>query len=151
MARADLVALTPESIAALANMGLVKRAAREIAAGEGPKLGEAKDGTVTGTFKDGVVAKLIPGKTLKDTPCTCGAVTTCRHRVAVALAYRDWYEEQVTRSRRIAAVDLKWTPAELADADMEKVVGKKVMERARAVMKSGIVVTVIAPSEEDPV
>src|SRR5581483_8210403 len=88
MARTDLIALTPESIAALTVVGFVKRAQREIAAGDGPALDELDDGTVIGTFKDGVIAKLVPGKTFKDTPCTCGASAGCRHRVAVALSYR---------------------------------------------------------------
>ena len=42
--RADLLALTPEKVAALANLGLVKRAQKEIAAGQGPRLEEAADG-----------------------------------------------------------------------------------------------------------
>lgn len=151
MARTDLIALTPESIAALTVVGFVKRAQREIAAGDGPSLDELDDGTVVGTFKDGVIAKLIPGKTFKDTPCTCGASAGCRHRVAVALSYRDWYEAKVTRSKRGPALDRSWTPAELEDCDLEKTVGKKVMDRARAVFKAGIVVTVVPPTDEDPV
>ncbi|MBX7195837.1 MAG: hypothetical protein K1X94_27530, partial [Sandaracinaceae bacterium] len=88
--RADLLALTPEAVAALANLGLVKRALKEIEGGKGPSLSEADDGTVTGTFEDGVTTRLVPGKTLKDNPCSCPAVGVCRHRVAVALAYRGW-------------------------------------------------------------
>ncbi len=84
--RADLRALTPEALAALANPGLVKRAQRENAAAP-PAIEEAPDGLVVGTFADGAVARLPPGVTLKDAPCTCGAVGMCRHRVALALAY----------------------------------------------------------------
>ena len=151
MARKDLIALTPESIAALTVVGYVKRARSMIAAGDGPSLDELDDGTVVGTFKDGVIAKLVPGKTFKDTPCSCGANAGCRHRVAVALFYRDWYESRVTRSKRGPALDRSWTPAELADDDLEKTVGKKTMDRARAVNKAGIVVTVVPPSDEDPI
>ena len=61
VSRADLLALTPASVAALANLGLVKRAQREIAAGEGPELAEDDAGVVTGRFKDGVVTTLVPG------------------------------------------------------------------------------------------
>ncbi|HNH50495.1 MAG TPA: hypothetical protein PKY30_25915, partial [Myxococcota bacterium] len=93
--RADLVALSPEAVAALSNMGLVKRAIKEIGEGKGPLLSESADGVVEGRFQEAgkeVVARLIPKKTLKDCPCTCGAPTVCRHRVAVALAYRAWIE-----------------------------------------------------------
>ena len=43
MSRKDLLALTPEAVAALANLGLVKRAQREIAEGNGPVLEETDD------------------------------------------------------------------------------------------------------------
>ena len=84
------MALTSESVAALANAGLVKRAERELAAGKRPQLAEDAAGVVTGTFEDGVITRLQPGTSLRDTPCSCGAQTVCRHRVAVALAYRAW-------------------------------------------------------------
>jgi hypothetical protein len=92
--RSDLLALTPEAVAALANLGLVKRALKEIEQGKGPSLSEADDGTVTGVFDDGVTTRLVPGKPLKDNPCSCPAVGVCRHRVGVALAYRGWAQAQ---------------------------------------------------------
>ncbi|MDB4997497.1 MAG: hypothetical protein JWM74_4929, partial [Myxococcaceae bacterium] len=82
MARADLLALKPETIAALANMGLVKRALREIAAGEGPALEEDATGVVTGTSKDGIVTKLAPGVRLADAPARVGRRRGARHRGA---------------------------------------------------------------------
>lgn len=105
MSRPDLLALSPESIAALANLGLVKRAQREIAAGEGPTLEEDAAGTVTGSFKDGVIARLVPGRSLRDTPCSCGAVTVCRHRVAVALAYPAWHAQRAPDSASAARIE----------------------------------------------
>lgn len=86
--RLDLLALTPEALAVLANMGLVKRAQKDIAAGLGPTLSEdANSGTVRGTFPDGICSTLPPGKSLTDGHCTCGASSVCRHRVATVLAY----------------------------------------------------------------
>ncbi|MDC3952971.1 hypothetical protein [Polyangium jinanense] len=85
--RADLAALTPEALAAMANVGLVKRAQREIEAGQGPKVHEDENGVVVATFPDGISTRLLPGKALKDTPCGCGAKTVCRHRIAAVLAY----------------------------------------------------------------
>jgi hypothetical protein len=72
VSRADLLALTPEAVATFANVGLVKRAQREIAEGAGPALHEESDGTIVGTFADGVVARLPLGTSLKAAPCTCG-------------------------------------------------------------------------------
>jgi hypothetical protein len=130
------LALSPEGIASLANLGLVKRAQREIAAGEGPALEEDAAGVVTGTFNDGVVARLIPGRSLRDAPCSCGAVTVCRHRVAVALAYPAWHASSV------ADPSAGWSPADFTDEDLERAVGKRVMERAQGVASAGIVIEV---------
>ena len=143
MSRPDLLALTPEAVTALANAGLVKRALREIAEGQGPRLDEDAAGVVAGTFADGVVAKLVPGKTLKETPCTCGAANVCRHRVAVALAYKGWFEEKhgdgpPPESARLPDV---WSPSEIDDALIEKAIGRRI-ERARLLVKKGVLVTV---------
>jgi hypothetical protein len=145
--RDDLLALSPQSLAALANVGLVKRAQREIAAGDGPAIEEDAAGVVTGTFKDGVVTRLVPGKTLRETPCSCGAVVVCRHRVAVALAYPAWHvanaapaarEEQAAAAP--AARAEAWSPSCFTDADLDAALGKRVMDRARAAVRAGIVV-----------
>src|SRR5262249_22441884 len=63
--REDLLALTPEKVTALSNAGLVKRALRELEAGQGPRLEEDAKGVVRGTFPDGVVATLPPGVLLR--------------------------------------------------------------------------------------
>jgi hypothetical protein len=136
--RKDLIALTPEAVASLANMGLVKRALRELAEGQAPALDEADDGTVTGTFADGVVARLPPGKTLKDAPCTCGSLAVCRHRVAVALAYKSWAQERVGPPSSVRA----WSPAEIADTALERTLGKEALARARKAAREGALVTV---------
>jgi hypothetical protein len=143
VSRPDLLALTPESVTALANAGLVKRALREIGEGAGPTLEETDDGVVHGKFADGAHAKLLPGKTLKESPCTCGAPNVCRHRVAVALAYKAWFEAKhdggpPPESARLPDV---WSPAEITDAQIEKAIGKR-LERARQLVKKGVLVTV---------
>jgi hypothetical protein len=132
--RADLVALTPEAAIALSNAGLVKRALREIAEGKGPSLEELEDGTVIGTCADGNVAKLFAGKTLYEGTCTCGAPATCRHRVAVALAYKD----SAPSSAEPAG---PWSPGEIDDAALERALGARKMDRARAAVKKGLIVT----------
>jgi hypothetical protein len=142
--RADLLALTPASIASLANMGLVKRAQREIAAGTGPTLEEDDGGLVTGTFADGVVAKLPPQTPLRDARCTCGALGVCRHRVAVALAYPAWHASHAKTQVAPPSKREAWSPGVIDDDALAEVLGKRVMERARAAARSGIVVEVHA-------
>jgi hypothetical protein len=68
-------------------MGLVKRAQKEIANGQGPTVHEETDGAVVGCFADGVQSTLPPGKPLKDGACSCGASSICRHRLATVLVY----------------------------------------------------------------
>jgi len=146
LSRKDLLALTPEALASLATLGDVKRAQREIAEGIGPLLDELPDGTVVGTFPDGVVTRLIAGKTLRDSPssCKCASGQKCRHRVAVALAYKPWHTAKLDGAPppSSARVPTNWSPAEINDAALEKAVGSKRIERARAAMRGGLLITV---------
>jgi hypothetical protein len=121
--RADLLALTPESLAALANAGLVKRAQKELQQGKAPAIAEDGDGVVTGTFEDGAVARLLPGVPLRDCPCSCGATSICRHRVATALAY------QLTEERAVEPVS-PWSPGTIADDSLRTRLGARTFERA---------------------
>lgn len=145
MSRADLLALTPQALASLANLGLVKRATRDIEEGAGPQVDELPDGTVTGTFPDGTVAKLITGKPLKECPCSCNALAVCRHRIGVALAYKTWHDGAESKRAAALAMDARnadWSPAEIADEALERAIGKARMEAARSAMRAGMVVTV---------
>ena len=71
--RADLLALTPDTLAALANRGLVKRAAKELESSAGPEVDRAADGTVSGRHPDGTLTELPPGLGLDAARCSCGA------------------------------------------------------------------------------
>ncbi len=139
--RKDLLALTPEAIASLANVGLVKRAQRELAEGNSPTIALDRNETVVATFSDGAVAQLPQGKALKDSPCSCGALGLCRHRVAAALAYRAWHEAQgdlvppsSTRS--------SWSPGDTEDDALLEALGVRLFARAKDVLKRGLLVTV---------
>ncbi|MDF2695301.1 MAG: hypothetical protein K0S65_3684, partial [Labilithrix sp.] len=140
MSRADLLALTPASVAALANLGLVKRAQREIEAGKAPALDEDDGGVVTGTFEDGVVTKIPPGIPLRDAPCSCGSTTVCRHRVAVVLAYPAWHAGPGSRRAPAVAAAEGWSPACFTDDQLSALVGKRVMTRAQTILRTGTVV-----------
>ncbi|NEA24335.1 hypothetical protein, partial [Actinomadura bangladeshensis] len=86
--RADLLSLTPDALAALANRGLVKRAAKDLDAGGGPAITAAPDGGIAGTFPDGTETCLPAGAGLEAATCSCAATGTCRHRICLVLAYQ---------------------------------------------------------------
>ncbi|WP_374564047.1 hypothetical protein [Ideonella sp.] len=87
--RADLLLLSPEALSHAANAGIVKRAVRELAGGYRPKLVVDATGEIEATFDDGVSCRWPPGATIQSVRCSCGAAGVCRHRVIVALAYRE--------------------------------------------------------------
>lgn len=88
MTRHDLLALTPDTLASLANRGLVKRAAKDLDAGKGPAVSVGADGSVLGRFTDGTEAVLAPGAGLEPANCTCDAPGVCRHLIATVLGYQ---------------------------------------------------------------
>ncbi|HEV2890195.1 MAG TPA: hypothetical protein VGX28_07435 [Frankiaceae bacterium] len=140
--RADLLALDEESLAALANRGIVKRSVREVGAGLGPTVTET-EGTVRGDFADGTAVALPPGVTLGRAACSCGTTAICRHRVMTVLAYQ--------ASQGAAAELVAWSPGAFADADVEALVGARLMATARKLHRAGYRARVRRPTAEDPV
>lgn len=139
--RPDLLALNDDSLAALANRGIVKRATREVAAGSGPVVTDATDGTVTGEFADGTIVTVPSGVTLAAATCTCGSATVCRHRVMVVVAYRDHATAVETEA---------WSPSEFADDDLAAHVGARAFSAAKRAMRSGFPARIRRPSAADP-
>ena len=89
MARADLLALSADDLAALTNRGTVKRAQREVEENEfTAELAEDADGIVTARWSDGVECRLPAGVVLRDAHCSCAAAGLCRHLVRTVLAYQ---------------------------------------------------------------
>ncbi len=87
--RSDLLHLTEDDLVTLANRGLVKRATREIEAGQPSfEVSEDDQGNVTVRWSDGVETVLPAGVALADARCSCPAVTLCVHRVRAVLAYQ---------------------------------------------------------------
>jgi hypothetical protein len=144
MSRADLLALSPESLASLTNLGLVKRAQRALDDSVAPEIHEEADGTVVGTFVDGIVAQLPPSTLFKDAPCTCGAVGVCRHLLIVALAYKAWYAAAHSRAATStsAGAMAAWSPADIDDATLERALGITLLRRAAATMGRRLTVTI---------
>jgi hypothetical protein len=138
MSRADLLALTEDSLIALANRGLVKRAARETVAA----LTVDADDTVRGAFADGIEAVLPVGAGLDGAACSCGAPGICRHRIAVVLAYQQQHG---------AAAFEPWSPGELSDDLLAAEFGERVMTAARKGYRAGLPVRLTRPTAENPV
>lgn len=141
--RADLLALDEDALAALANRGIVKRAAREVGAGLGPAVTEV-EGTVRAVFADGTSVSLPPGVTLADAPCGCGATGICRHRVMAVLAYQA--DAGADDSGPVA-----WSPGEFVDDAVEALVGARLMATARKLHRTGYRARVRRPTADDPV
>lgn len=154
MARPDLRALTDDGLIQLANAGLVKRALREVAAGAGPALAEAGDGTVEARFADGTVTRLGPGRPPDAATCTCPASGMCRHRVALVVAYRAAAvadgpvegaaegptEETAERTAVPAAAAVAWDPGTLDGAALEAGLGGAAAAELRRLLAGGITV-----------
>ena len=88
MARADLLALTEAGLTQMANAGLLKRALRDLDAGQAPELTETADGVIEARFADGAVTRLAAGRTPSEASCSCPSSGMCRHRVTLVLAYQ---------------------------------------------------------------
>lgn len=114
MPRADLLALTPDDLATLANRGLVKRAQKDLEAGQGPaRLEELSDGTVEADWSDGACVRLSTTAAISEASCSCPAMTVCRHTVATVLAYR------AQQPAEAGGHNTPWDPGLIPDAALE--------------------------------
>jgi hypothetical protein len=143
MARADLLALTDDALATLANRGIVKRSVREVAAGSGPTVTDV-DGTVTATFADGTTVVLATGATLEQSTCSCLASGICRHRVMLAVAYREGAASE-------PGPEPAWSPGTISDEELEAHLGARTFAAARKAHRAGYRARVRRPTATDPV
>lgn len=153
--RADLLALTVEALTRLANVGLVKRAQKEIEAGTLPTIVEDADGTVVASARDGASTRLGRGVALQNTACSCGASQVCRHRIAAVLAYQAGAAPSTATATAtdgestcgaVAPADPRWDPGTLTDAALLQSCGAQLIARAVAAMSHGLVVTTVPGS-----
>ncbi|MEU0567188.1 hypothetical protein ABZ297_17620 [Nonomuraea sp. NPDC005983] len=139
--RTDLLGLTADSLAALANRGLVKRAGKEGA----PELRTDADGTVHGSFPDGLTASLPPGG-LDVARCTCSATGVCRHVIGVILAYQRLPAEADPEPE-----PLPWSPGQVTDDELTAKIGARLMAAARRTEGTGFTARVRRATSTDPV
>jgi hypothetical protein len=116
--RPDLAVLSAEDLAAMANRGLVKRAQKEVEAGElKVTWQETPDGTVVANWSDSVTCTIPGGKILADSKCTCGALEMCRHILRSVLAWQIWKK---STPELVAVKDATSEPAEEAGAGVRR-------------------------------
>nr|USU31188.1 SWIM zinc finger family protein [Methylobacterium sp. OTU13CASTA1] len=139
MARADLLALTDASLTQLSNAGLVKRAVREVTAGQGPVLAEAPDGTVEARFADGTLTRLDPGQPPGQATCTCPASGMCRHRVALVVAYRASANAGAPASRADGEAG-PWDPGTLDGQAFEAGLSSAAAAELKRLLSAGVTV-----------
>ncbi|MFI9810096.1 hypothetical protein ACIHEJ_38355 [Streptomyces sp. NPDC052301] len=147
MTRADLLALTPDTLASLANRGLVKRAEKDLAAGSGPVVTTGDDGTVRGTFPDGTETALPPGRGLDTADCTCAAAGVCRHRIGLVLAYRHGAQHEAQSAGEPL---VEWSPGEFDDDELAAALGRTALTAAHRTRARGYTARVHRPTAEDP-
>ncbi|MFH8514570.1 hypothetical protein ACH4CE_05495 [Streptomyces gelaticus] len=146
-ARPDLLALTPETLAALANRGLVKRATKELDAGTVPALTTDPDTTVRARFADGTTTALPPGTGLDEGDCSCAAPGVCRHLIALVLAHQ---RGAVADPDSAPATFTDWSPGRADDAALTEAVGARPVAAARRTFERGYAAVVHRPSPGRP-
>ncbi|MEH0982953.1 hypothetical protein [Micromonospora sp. CPCC 205556] len=177
--RADLLALTPEVLATLANRGLVKRAGRAVDGGEAPALRTDDGGTVYAEHPDGVRSSLPPAGGLGAGSCSCGAPGICRHLLVLVLAYQRTIGAAApaapgapvgpgvsgpvagpggpgtpvptAEAAGPAGRFETWSPGEVTDEELAEAVGDSALAAARRRHRRGYVARVRRPTAEDPV
>jgi hypothetical protein len=140
-AREDLLHLSPEALAQAANLGLVKRAARELEGGYRPSLNLDEAGTLTATFSDGVVTVWEAEKPIQNTRCSCGAATVCRHRIMAVLAYRAEAEQAPAPPA---------SPAGVGDDVLARLIPPRLLALAEAQRTEGLVAEIRQAAGGEP-
>lgn len=149
--RHDLLALTPDALAALANRGLVKRAAKDLDAGAVPTVTLAEDGTLTAAFPDGAEAALPAAGGLEAATCTCGASGKCRHRVGAVLAYQRDQATPATESEAAPATSEPLaSPAAITDDELRERFGHHALKAAEQTRRAGYTARLTWPGPDRP-
>lgn len=143
--RTDLLALTPDTLAAIANRGLVRRATKELDAGANPELRVAPDGGVAARFADGAEASMPPGASLDSGVCGCDAAGVCRHLIGLVLAY-----QRTADTAPLAEVASDWSPGDIDDAALTAAVGTRALTAARRTARRDATVRVHRPTARQP-
>jgi hypothetical protein len=89
MARDDLMSLSIDDLASITNRGTVKRAEKELAAGELEfDIKEGSDGYLLVKWSDGIACEFHAGESVHEARCSSGSLGVTRHIVRSVLAYQ---------------------------------------------------------------
>ena len=145
MPRTDLLSLSADDLATLANRGLVKRALAELDGGqiEGTPTENAA-GTVSVLWSDDVHCLLPSGKTLREASCSCAATGICRHLIRSVLAYQRQHIAPVEVEIKVAelAASLEWNPGAISANELNEIVPAATSKRARQLWDAGQIIEV---------
>jgi hypothetical protein len=119
--RAALAAFDAIALATLANAGLVRRAARDVADGKVRLIDEDEDKAVVEA--DGAQVRIDAGGPNRAT-CTCSAARICRHRLAAVLLLQTADDEAEARETESSASDLVALLDPFQDSVVERWAGK---------------------------
>src|SRR5262249_47732715 len=102
----DLLALTPDDLATLTNRGTVKRAQKEIEAGEPTfEICEGEGGDILFRWSDGITCRFPAGRPVHDAVCSSGPAGISPHIIRSILAYQKAGAESSGPSSPTASAD----------------------------------------------
>lgn len=155
MLRNDLLALTPDDLASLTNRGTVKRAVRELEAGEPSYEIAEEDDDLVVRWSDEIVCRFPAGRTLHDAACSSGAEGISRHVIRSVLAYQRHFRsggqseaapeaaeasDQAAAERAPPHVTAPWDPGEIADEALVAAFRQSAVAKARQRFEQGVLV-----------
>ncbi len=160
--RADLLALTQDDLSVLSNRGTVKRALKEIEAGN-PRCdwSELSDGTLVASWSDGIQCRFPAGKPIQEARCSSEAQGISRHVVRSVLHYQlrlaeaaaannspttttssDEVDTPTQRTVTPVAFNESWDPGQILDEALQSHFGKSAVTRSRTLFDRGVVALV---------
>ena len=154
--RQDLLHLKPEALAQAANAGIVKRAIRELESGYRPELALSADGTLDALFSDGIRTIWPVATPIGQVRCSCGAAKVCRHRIIMALTYRQTVladNGADAPSDTCAALVLTAqpiSPGQASDETLARMIPATLMARAVGARRAGLSITVCRTTSGEP-
>ena len=149
MPRTDLLALSPDDLAAITNRGAVKRAERELEAGTPAfEIADTPGGELVVKWSDGITCRFPPGKPLHDAVCSSGVAGISRHVVRSVLAYQKHCAAEDARVATTAigpaapatAASTAWDPGTISDDELIARFRGAAVTKARQRFRQGILV-----------
>ena len=154
MPRTDLLSLTADDLTVLTNRGAVKRAHKELEAGEPScQISDDDNGEVIVAWSDGITCRFPAGRTVHDAICSSGLAGISRHVVRSVLAYQlanpfggdlstspDPLQPQVESDMTGAPLSELWDPGRFSDDDLVARFRKAAVTKARKRFEQGVLV-----------